>query len=88
MTFWTYTLSSGTLSIDSIDYAYFVSIQANSTTGACTVLGGIPFKGINSNTVNISAGEGINLSALSTASPLSGITITWVAGTVDIVVGF
>lgn len=88
MTFWTYTLSSGSLTINARDFAYFLSLQADNTSGACTVLGGIPFKGINSSVVNITAGQGINLSALSTSSPLSGITITWVAGTIDIVVGF
>jgi hypothetical protein len=88
MTFWTYTLSSGSLTIDASDYAYFVSLQADSTSGACTVLGGIKFKGISPSIVNITAGQGLNLSALSTSSPLSGITITWVAGTIDIVVGF
>jgi hypothetical protein len=87
MTFWTYTLSSGSLTINASDYAYFVSIQSNSSS-SCNVLGGIPFKGINPTAVNISAGEGLNLSALSTSSPLSGVTITWVSGTIDIVVGF
>jgi hypothetical protein len=88
MTFWTYTLSSGSLTINASDFAYFVSLQADSTSGSCNVLGGIPFKGIASTNVNLTAGQGLNLSALSTSSPLSGITITWVAGTIDIVVGF
>lgn len=87
MTFWTYTLSSGSLTINASDFAYFVSLQADSS-GSCNVLGGIPFKGISPNNVNLTAGQGLNLSALSTSSPLSGITITWVAGTIDIVVGF
>lgn len=86
MTFWTQTLSSGTLTINKSDYAYFVSIQSNALS-SCTVIGGIPFKGINSTNVNIADGEGLTLSAPSTASPLSGITITWVSGTIDIVVG-
>lgn len=88
MTFWTYTLSSGSITINASDFAYFVSLQADATSGSCTVLGGIPFKGINPTSVSITAGQGLNLSALSTTSPLSGITITWVAGTIDIVVGF
>lgn len=88
MTFWTYTLTSGSLSIDASDYAYLISIQSDSTSGSCTVLGGIPFKGIQPTSVNISAGQGINLAALSTASPLSGVTVTWISGTIDIVIGF
>lgn len=87
MTFWTQTLSSGSITINASDYAYFVSIQAN-TSSSCTVLGGIPFQGVNPSAVNIAAGEGINLSAPSNFSPLSGITITWVSGTIDVVVGF
>ena len=88
MIFWTYTLTSGTLDIDASDGASFVSIQADSTTGSCSVLGGIPFKGLASTAVTLTSGNGLNLSALSPASPLSGITITWLAGTIDIVVGF
>lgn len=88
MRFWTYTLSSGSLQIDFNDGASFVSVQADAVSGNCTVQGNIPFKGLNTQAVSITAGQGINLSALSPASPLDGITITWVAGNIDIVVGF
>lgn len=88
MKFWTYTLSSGSLTINSIDGALFLSLQTDSTSGQCTVLGGIPFKTLNPQAVSITAGQGINLAAASPASPLDGITITWVAGNIDIVVGF
>jgi hypothetical protein len=54
----------------------------------CTVNGNIPFKGLPSQAVTLGSGEGINISALSPASPLDGITITHVAGNVDLLVGF
>ena len=49
MTFFTYTLSSGSLAIDANDFAFFVSIQTDPASGVCNVLGGIPFKGIQTN---------------------------------------
>lgn len=87
MRFWTYTLSSGSLTINAVDGAMFLSLQTSST-GSCNVTGNIPFKGLPASDVGISAGNGINLSALSPQSPLDGITITWVSGSVDIVIGF
>lgn len=88
MTFWTYTLSSGSLTINAADGAMFLSLQTDSTSGNCTVLGGIPFKGLNPQAVSITAGQGINLAAINPTSPLDGITITHVTGSIDIVVGF
>jgi len=88
MRFWTYTLSSGSLSIGFNDGAMFLSLQTDSTSGQCTVQGNIPFKGLNTQAISITAGQGLNLAALSPVSPLDGITITWVAGNIDIVVGF
>jgi|GEM_PF-1623064 len=88
MRFWTYTLSSGSLTISAIDGANFLSLQTDSTSGQCTVLGGIPFKGLNPQAVSITAGQGVNFAALSPASPLDGITITWVSGNIDIIIGF
>ena len=88
MTFFTYTLSSGSLTINANDFAFFVSIQTDPASGACNVLGGIPFQGLQPNAVPLSLGQGINFSATSPSSPLSGITITWVSGTIDIIIGF
>ena len=88
MKFFTTTLTSGTLTIDSIDGAMFVSVRNDETSGASLVSGNIPFKGINSTPVPLGIGGGINISALSPQSPLDGITITWLGGTVDILIGF
>jgi hypothetical protein len=51
-------------------------------------VGNLPFKGLLPTTVNLSAGQGINLSAMSPASPLDGITITYGSGSVDVLIGF
>jgi hypothetical protein len=88
MKFWTYTLTSGSLQINVADGASFISILTNATNSSCTVQGGIPFKQLNSNAVTLSNGEGANFSALSPASPLDGLTITWIQGSIDIIVGF
>lgn len=88
MTFFTYTLTSGSLVIDATDYAFFVSIQTDPTNGDCTVLGGTSFKGLSPNAVPLSLGQGINFASSSPSSSLSGITITWIAGTIDIIIGF
>ena len=88
MRFWTYSLTSASLVINAVDGASFVSVHCDSSTGSCSVLGNIPFKATNPNAVTLTAGQGVNLSASSPQSPLDGITITWIAGVVDIVVGF
>lgn len=87
MIFHTRTLS-GTLTIQAIDGAAFVSVACSNVDGICTVLGNIAFKGVNSSAITLSEGQGINLSAISPSSPLDGITITLIAGSVDILVGF
>lgn len=88
MRFWTYTLTSGSISINDFDGAMFVSVQCDVTSASCQVVGSIPFKGILPTAVTLTAGQGINISALSPASPLDGITITWVSGNIDILIGF
>ena len=89
MRVFTYTLTSGTpLVINQSDGVMFLSVQSDATTGSCTILGNLPFQGLTPATVTLSAGQGINLSALTPVSPLDGITITRTAGTVDVLVGF
>lgn len=86
MVFYTTTLSSGTLEINSADGAMMVSIEPNSGS-SCTVLGSLPFKGLTPNAITLDANQVLTLSAQSPTSPLSGLVITHVSGTVDIVVG-
>ena len=88
MGLFTYTLSSGSLTISQSDYAMFVSVQCDSSTGGCNVIGNLPFKGLASTSVALGAGQGVTISAMSPTAPLDGITITWVSGTVDVIIGF
>ena len=89
MRFFTTTLtSSSSLNIDFNDGVMFLSVKADSISGSATISGNFPFKGINSSPTPLGAGDGANMSALSPASPLDGITITWVGGKVDIMLGF
>jgi hypothetical protein len=88
MRFWTYTLTSGSIAINEINGAMFVSVQCDVVSASCQVVGSIPFKNILPTAVTLTAGQGINISALSPASPLDGITITWVSGNIDILIGF
>lgn len=88
MRFWTYTLTTGSLQIDAIDGAMFISVQCDPISGSCSVLGSIPFKTVLPNAVTLTTGQGVNISALSPASTLDGITITHISGNVDILIGF
>jgi hypothetical protein len=88
MEFFTTTLTSGSLTFAKADGATFVSIQCDSSTGSCTVLGGIPFKGIQPSIVALTAGQVASFAAASPQSPLNNLIITWIAGNVDIIVGF
>jgi len=87
MKFWTYTLTSGSLTLNAVDGASFVSLQCDSTSGSCSVLGGIPFKGVSPNAVTLTAGQGVNIQSSTPFSPLDGITITWIAGSIDVLIG-
>jgi hypothetical protein len=88
MRFWTYTLTSGSITINQIDGAMFVSVQCDSSSSSCQVLGNIPFKQLEPIPVTLTTGQGINISALSPASTLDGITITRLSGNIDILIGF
>jgi hypothetical protein len=88
MRFWTYTLTSGSITLNKEDGAFFISIQTQATSSACSVLGAIPFKTINPTPVILQDGQGANFSAQSAASVLDGITITWISGSIDLIIGF
>lgn len=86
MRLFTYELSSGSISFSSSDGVTQLSIQANPTS-SCTILGNFQFQALPSNAITLSNGESLTLTA-PTNSPLDGVTITWVSGTVDILIGF
>lgn len=87
MKFHTRTLSAGSLSINAIDGVMSLSVQANDTSSA-NILGNFPFQQVNSTAITIENGEAVTITAPSPSSPLDGITITWLSGTVDVLLGF
>jgi len=87
MQIYTTTLTGGSLVLNREDGAQVISIQAK-TAGEALFTGSLPFKGASPTPITLSAGQIFNYAAASPSSPLDGITITWVSGNVDIVVGF
>lgn len=88
MQYHTTTISSGnSITINPEDGVLQVSIAPNSSSGA-TIIGNLPFQGNSSSSLPISEGESLTLSAMQLSSPIGNVTITAVAGTVDIILGF
>jgi hypothetical protein len=83
----TTTLTSGTLVLNKEDGAQSVSIEA-AGAAQCLFTGNLPFKQVNPTPVTITNGGVLNYAASSSSSPLDGITITWVSGSIDIIIGF
>jgi len=66
----------------------YISIQADqATNGSFSVLGNIPFNGLQPNAVTVATGNGANFRAETPNSPIDGLTITWISGNVDIIIG-
>ena len=86
MKFFTKVLSSGTFTILGASGAQMLSVQANASS-ECTFTGGIPFQGELSEPITLSNGEITTVSAASPSSPIDGITVEWVSGTIDIIIG-
>jgi hypothetical protein len=87
MKFFTTSLTSGTFLVEAAQGASLLSIQPQDSS-SCTVLGGIPFNGLQPSAISISNNNALTLTSASPNSPLDGITVTWTAGTVDIIVGY
>jgi len=84
MTIFTKTLTSGSLTINAEDGVTQVSVQADATTGTFSVIGSGTFHGAPSEAVTITAGGGWEAQASSPQSPIAGVTITWLAGSVKV----
>lgn len=84
MRLFTNVLSSGSLAIEATDGVTKFTIQAN-VGSSCTIEGNISFKGINSTPITLESGESFTETAPPN-STLDGITITWVSGTIDILI--
>jgi len=86
MKLFTYTLTTGELTINREDGVTQLSIQSNDSS-SCTILGNIPFKQITPNAVTLENGQNFTVTTPS-QQPLEGVSIIHVSGTVDIVIGF
>ena len=86
MRLFTYTLSSGSINIVDTDGVTQISVSANASSSA-TITGNFPFKGLTANAVTLEAGEAVTITT-PTNSPLDGVTITQVSGTIDVLIGF
>jgi hypothetical protein len=87
MKFFTTSLTSGTFAVAADQGASLLSIQPQDAS-SCTIIGGIPFNGLQPSAITLSNNNALTLTSASPNSPLDGITITWVSGTVDILVGY
>jgi hypothetical protein len=87
MKFFTTTLTTGTFVVAASQGASLLSVQPQDSS-SCTILGGIAFNGIQPSAISVSNNNALTLTSSSPSSPLDGITITWTAGTIDIIVGY
>ena len=87
MTFFTKTLTEGTFIVTAAEGASMISVQPQ-TSSTCTFIGSGTYNGETSSSITISNNNSLTISSSSPTSPLNGITITHVAGNIDIIVGF
>lgn len=86
MQYHTQTLTSGSITLNPADNVQFISVIAADSTSSFSVNGGLAFQGVPSQ-AQVLTGIGISLPNTNPASSLSGITITWLAGSVLITIG-
>lgn len=86
MRVFTYTLSSGSITINTVDGVTQISVEANAAS-ECTIEGNFPFQSFTSSAIVLEAGQSVTLMASTPASPIDGVTITHVSGTIDILIG-
>ena len=86
MRVFTKSLTGGSLVIQASDNVNQISIQANAASG-CTIQGNITYNGMTSDPITLENGESLTLTTTPN-SPVDGFTITWVAGTVDVLIAF
>ena len=81
------TLTSGTFTLSASQGAMFLSVQA-ADSSSFTFLGGFHFDESAPAPAPVTLKTGVSVAAKSTQAPLDGVTVTWVSGTVNIIVGF
>jgi hypothetical protein len=87
MNFFTSTLVSGIIEIKTSDGVSEISL-APQTGSSCQVVGNMTFNGFTSTPVEVFSGETLVISSSSPSSPIDGVTITWVSGGIDVIMGF
>ena len=78
---------AGTFTLTAAQGAMFLSVQA-ADSSSFTFLGDLNFDATFPPPSAITLTTGVSVAAKSTQAPLSGVTVTWVSGTVNIIVGF
>jgi hypothetical protein len=87
MNFFTSTLTSGSVTIATTNGVSQLTV-APRTGSSCEIIGNMTFQGNQSTAIPIAEGETFVISAASPSSPIDGFTIIWVAGGIDIMMGF
>ena len=87
MNFFTSTLTSGSISITTVNGVSEISL-APKDNSSCEVIGNMTFNGYSSTPIMVKSGETLVVSASSPSSPIDGFTITWVSGGIDVIMGF
>lgn len=85
MRLFTKTLSSGSITINSTDGVTMLTVQS-STNGSATITGNVGFQNLSPTSITIASGQSFTIQT-PTYSPLDGVTIAWVSGSADIVIG-
>jgi len=84
---WSKTITDSTLTISATQNVVRISVLASQ--GPVTLLGTATFNGTSSDAVTFATGQGVTLTASSTANPIDGITIVCAGGGVaDIVLSY
>jgi len=78
--------SAQTIVLNPTDGVVSISVQAAPAGGVFNFLGTYKFQGLTPSNLVLSNGQGVTLTSPSTNSPLSGIIVEWVSGTVDVVI--
>jgi hypothetical protein len=86
MKFFTKTLTSGTYTIVADDGATMLSIQPQSGS-SCTFIGSQAFKGEDASEITVSNNNSLTISTSNPTFPIDGIVITWVSGSIDLIIG-
>jgi len=78
--------SAQTIVLNPSDGVVSISVQAAPGGGVFNFLGTYQFQGLTPSNLVLTDGQGVTLTSPSTSSPLSGIIVEWVSGTIEVVI--